>query len=90
MLILPVIIITERALMRRFTPDERTNIRNSVDPIVIDIREDLKSASYVDLKSDDVYQSMVYLEYTGLLLSKTPVEMLIDGTKKEAPETLKK
>lgn len=81
--------ITERALMRRFTPDERANIRNSVDPIIIDIREDLRASDYVDLNSKDTYQSLVYLEYTGLLISKTPDEMIVDGKLDEVPESLK-
>jgi hypothetical protein len=59
--------ITIRAFSQRLNPVIRKAIRNSVDPIVIDIREDLKLASFVDLKDDDSITSLAYLVYLEIM-----------------------
>jgi hypothetical protein len=59
--------ITKRALSQRLNPVIREAIRNSTDEIVIDIREDLKFAEYVDLKDSDLITSLKYLVYAGLM-----------------------
>jgi hypothetical protein len=82
----PVIIskITKRAFMQRFTLQERTDIRNSTDPAVIDIYEDLKMASNVDLKLPELPGLLNYLVSTGLLDTSRVAELLVQGTKEEA------
>jgi hypothetical protein len=59
--------LTPRALSRRLNPVIRAAIRNSVDEIVIDIREDLDLAEYVDLADPDVTTSLQYLVYSGVM-----------------------
>jgi hypothetical protein len=59
--------ITKRALSQRLNPIMREAIRKSTDEIVVDIREDLKLAQYVDLKDHDLITSFKYLVYAGLM-----------------------
>jgi hypothetical protein len=59
--------ITPRALSQRLNPVIRSAIRNSVDPIVIDIREDLKLIEYADLTDPDLITSFAYLVYIELM-----------------------
>lgn len=59
--------ITKRALSKRLNPVIREAIRKSTDEIVIDIREDLKLAEYVNLKDTDLITSFNYLVYAGLM-----------------------
>lgn len=72
--------ITKRAFMRRFTQVERIAIRKSVDDIVIDIYDDLKMVSHVDLDLVDTIQSIEYLKSVGLV---TTGDILRDGSEDE-------
>ena len=79
----PIRVITKRAFMQRFDQVERIAIRNSTDDIVIDIYEDLKMASSVDLDLQDTIDAVNYLNTNGYLTVKTIPELLADGTKAE-------
>jgi len=79
----PIRRITKRAFMKRFTQAERIAIRASTDPIVVDIYEDLKLATFVDLDDVDVVNAIDYLVSIGLLESTRKSKMLIDGTDNE-------
>ena len=59
--------ITKRAFSQRLNPVIREAIRNTTDEIVIDIREDLKLAGFVDLADPDVVTSLAYLVYAGFM-----------------------
>jgi hypothetical protein len=59
--------MTARAFSQRLNPVIREAIRNTVDEIVIDIREDLKLASYADLKDPDLITSLKYLVYVEIM-----------------------
>ncbi len=76
--------ITKRAFMKRFTLDERIAIRNSTDDVIIDVYEDLKLASYVELDTQDVSDALNYMVSVGILESSRVDEMLVDGTELEA------
>ena len=76
--------ITKRSFMQRFTQAERIAVRNSVDDIVIDIHEDLKMASNVDLSLAKVKASLEYLVYIEILEPERVAEMLVEGTATEA------
>ena len=75
--------ITKRAFMRRFTQAERIAIRASGDDIVIDIHEDLKATSNVDLDLADTANALAYLVSAAVLTSDRPDEILADGTQDE-------
>jgi hypothetical protein len=76
--------ITKRAFMKRFTLAERISIRNSTDDVIIDVYEDLKLASYVELDTQDVSDALIYMVSVGILESSRVDEMLVDGTELEA------
>jgi hypothetical protein len=78
----PIRKITKRAFMQRFTQAERIAIRKSVDDIVIDIHEDLKMASIVDLDLQDTINGVAYLGSIGLLTT-SQADLLRDGTEDE-------
>jgi len=80
----PILKITKRAFMKRFTLTERIAIRNSVDDVIIDVYEDLKLASYVELDTQDVSDALNYMVSVGILESSRVDEMLVDGTSEEA------
>lgn len=80
----PVIrVLGKRSFMQRFTQAERIAIRNSTDDIVIDIHEDLKMTSFVDLDHPDTEASLRYLTFIGLLAEGRKEEMLVDGEEAE-------
>ena len=75
--------ITKRAFMQRYTQVERIAMRNSTDDIVIDILEDLASATNVRLDLPDVEASIDYLISAGLLDAVRKDSILADGTEDE-------
>jgi len=75
-------VITKRSFMQRLTQPERTAIRKSTDDIVIDIHEDLKMASNVDLDLQDTIDAVAYLGSQGLLTT-SDVDLLRDGDTQE-------
>lgn len=79
----PIRVITKRSFMQRFDQVERIAIRNSTDDIVIDIYEDLKMTSSVDLDLQDTIDAVNYLNANGYLTVKTVPELLTDGTQAE-------
>ena len=76
--------ITTRAFMQRFTMAERIAIRASTDDVVIDVHEDLKLASFVDLDSTDVIGAIDYFISQSLLESGRKSELLDNGSQSEA------
>ena len=75
--------ITKRAFMQRFDQAERIAIRKSINDIVIDIHEDLKMASIVDLDLQDTIDGVAYLSSIGLLTVTSQADLLRDGTTDE-------
>jgi hypothetical protein len=80
----PVLEITKRAFMKRFTLTERIAIRKSTDDVIIDVYEDLKLASYVELNTQDVSDALNYMVSVGILESSRVDEMLVEGEPYEA------
>jgi len=76
----PIRIITVRAFMQRFTQAERIAMRASVDDIIVDMMEDLRMASYVDLDDATLAAGLGYVNYITLIAAPRPAEMLVDGT----------
>ena len=72
--------ITKRSFMRRLDITERIAIRNSTNDLVIDIHEDILTASNVDLDLQDTFDALTYLSLQGLLSVHTEPELLADGT----------
>lgn len=75
--------ITKRAFLQRFTQPERTAIRKSTDDIVIDVHEDLKLASFVDLDLQDLRNVLAYFVSISILVPERVDELLVDGTEEE-------
>jgi len=59
--------ITRRAFLRRLNPVIREALRASTDVIVIDIRESLMLETHQDLTDTSLKQSLIYLEYLGIM-----------------------
>lgn len=76
--------ITKRAFMKRIDQLDRIAIRKSTDDIVIDIHEDLKMASSVDLDDKDVTDSIAYLTSKNLLDNTDMTALVADGTQDES------
>ena len=76
-------VITKRAFMQRINQADRIAIRNSDNDIVIDIHEDLKIASNVNLDLIATQQAIGYLESLGLLSNTDTTALLADGTLEE-------
>jgi len=77
-------IITKRSFMKRIKQADRILIRKSTDDIVIDIHEDLKLASSVDLDDEDVTDSIAYLASKNLLDNTDIAALVADGTIEES------
>jgi len=75
--------ISKRAFRNRLTQPERTLIRKSADDIVIDIKEELEMATYVDLDMPSNTDALNYLVSVGILLAPRVAEILVDGTVEE-------
>lgn len=76
-------LITKRSFMQRLTMAERIAFRNSTDDIAIDIHEDLKIASNVDLDLQAVADGLGYMASIGILEASRIPELLVDGTPNE-------
>ncbi len=79
----PIRVIAKRSFMRRFTQPQRIAIRNSIDDIVIDIHEDLKMASSVELDLQDTIDGVNYLLSQGFIDDARVATLLADGTEEE-------
>lgn len=75
----PIRNITKRAFMKRIDQADRILIRKSTDDIVIDIHEDLKIATSVDLDDQDVIDAIAYLSSQSLLLNTDIDNLRADG-----------
>jgi len=90
----PIRLITVRAFMNRLELTERVALRASEDAIVVDMQEDLKLASYVDLDDAGLAFGLAYLAklteapYPVIDVAIIPVQqvsdMVLDGTQPEA------
>lgn len=77
-------VITIRAFLNRIDQPTRSALRNSTDDIVIDLMEDLRMASYVDLDSTDLPTGLSYLQnVVNLITADDVVKLLADGTEAE-------
>ena len=78
-------LITTGAFRKRFSDAVRKQIRDSViDPVII-LREDLESASYVDLDDQEVIDGLAGFSSAGLnwMTDAEIIAQLADGTAKE-------
>ena len=82
--VIPIRIITVRAFMKRLAQSERIALRGSTDAIVIDLMEDLRMASYVDLDDPELGPGLAYVESLGLIANSQLTDLLVDGTEAEA------
>tara|TARA_R110002020_G_scaffold147185_2_gene322336 strand:- start:5216 stop:5545 length:330 start_codon:yes stop_codon:yes gene_type:complete len=73
-------VITKRAFMKRIDQADRISIRKSTDDFVIDIHEDLKSASSVDLDDLDTIAGVDYLIAQNLLTNTNLEALFNNGT----------
>ena len=80
----PIRVITVRALMNRLAQSERIAIRASIDDIVIDMMEDLRLASYVNLDDARLTMGLSYLNGLGLVAAEQVTNVLVNGTSSEA------
>ena len=69
-------IYTKRQFLSRFTLEERTAIRASADPVVIDIMNMLELAEYVSVIDPATQQSVGYLAMVGLITPQRVQEIL--------------
>lgn len=78
-------IISVGSFQRRFPANVRKQIRESTLDAVIDLREDLALAMYVDLDDEYVISGLNALGPSGLswLTAEEIVTMLADGTERE-------
>ena len=76
--------ITKYAFTQRFSQTERISIRTSVDDIVIDISEQMKLASQIDLDLQATSDALDYLTFVSILESDRKAEMLVNGTDEES------
>lgn len=79
-------IIAPGSFQRRFNgaaQNVRKLIRESTDDNVIDLREDLAAAAYVDLDDQYTVAGINYLGSLGWLTSEEVEAMLSDGTERE-------
>ena len=78
-------LITTGAFRKRFSDAVRKLIRDSViDPVII-LREDLESASYIDLDDQEVADGLAGFSSAGLgwMTDEEITAQLADGTTKE-------
>ncbi len=69
-------IYTKREFLSKFTLMERSAIRASTDPIVVDIMNMLEMAEYVDVTAAETQQGVGYLALTGLIAAERVQEIL--------------
>jgi hypothetical protein len=81
----PIRIIAPGSFQRRFSSAVRKQIRESAIDAVIDLKEDLAAALYIDLDDDYTIAGMNALGPDGLawLTAEEVTAMLADGTTKE-------
>jgi hypothetical protein len=69
-------ILSKREFLTRFTLSERIAIRESTNPVVIDIRNLLDLAEFVRLNDPETQQSVGYLASIGLVSAQRMQEIL--------------
>ncbi|MDT0603485.1 hypothetical protein [Thalassotalea castellviae] len=75
--------ITIGSFRRRLTLNEKVAIKQSADPVVQVLNEDLLASSYVDLDFQPFIDGLSYLTAQGLLTAERVVELLADGSPDE-------
>lgn len=68
--------ITKLKFLNRFTMSERIAIRNSADPVVLDIMSLMDAAEYVSIHDPATIQGINYLAYVGLVSPARSQEIL--------------
>ncbi len=69
-------IITQLEFLKRFTVEERINIRASTDPIIVDFLHLLNLAKDIDLVDSNTIAGVNYCESIGLLTQGRAFEIL--------------
>lgn len=80
----PIRLISVRAFMQRLAQTERTDMRNSTDDIIVDMMDDLRMSTYVDLDGASLLPGLGYANSLGLIAAHQLVDMVIDGTEAES------
>ncbi|MCG7544092.1 hypothetical protein MHM93_07845 [Pseudoalteromonas sp. MM17-2] len=75
--------ITKGAFRRRLTFDEKVAIKESADPAVKVLEEDLLASSFVDLDFQPLSSGLDYLIGVGILAPERKAQLLQDGTPDE-------
>lgn len=75
--------ISKGAFRRRFTLDEKVDIKVSNDPVVKVLEEDLLATSSVDLDFQPLIEGLEYLVSVGILTAERKAELLQDGAQGE-------
>lgn len=75
-IIVPTSLLSRLAFQRLFTVTERTAIRQSTDPLVVDWRELAAVAEQIDLADADVIDGVNYLEAEELIGTGRAAEIL--------------
>ncbi len=78
---IPIRVITLRAFIRRMSSAERTNLRDSNNELIKEIREDLERSDIVNMDDSYLVQQLIDV---GLSQSRRDV-LLADGTEDEQP-----
>jgi hypothetical protein len=81
----PIRNITTRAFMQRIPLASRVAIRNSTDEVIVDLQEDLRLASFVDLDHPQTAAGLSYIVSQGIMTQSEADACLVDGTEGEAP-----
>ena len=76
--------ITTRAFMQRLSQSERIALRASTNDIVVDMLDDIRMASYIDLDNAALAAGLGYLDSLGLIATAQVTDMVLDGTELEA------
>lgn len=82
----PIRRLSVRSFLQRIPQASRIAIRASTDDIVIDLYEDLKLATFVDLDHPQVAQGLGYLVSLNILTQAEADACLVDGTGAEQYE----
>lgn len=76
-------IITVGAFRKRLPSLTRKEIRNSVDDSIIDLRENLELASYIDLDDEELQKGIDFLKLLEWITDEEIKIIFSDGTQKE-------
>lgn len=77
-------VISVGAFRRRLTTAEKIAVKQSTDPVVQVLDDDLVVNEFIDLDFQDLHDGLDYLISVGILQPERKSELLADGTPDEA------